>query len=469
MKTTNQKNKEKMPKNSPFYEVKKKDKTESLIWAVETNDLQEVKNLLAQGVDINVDYFKGNNLLLPAISCNDYDTELLQLLINHGLDVNHQNKCEKKTPLHVAAERNEDESHLKLVEIFLQNGAVVNARDEEGNTPLWYLVRKGNMKIVKLFLDFKADVNLKNNFGETLLFSAISWRNKNTEVIQLLIDLGLTVNWSRYSGRTLFDEAEYDQNNQKSMDDGRRALIGFPRETYVNSALIKLKIIKCLLKNGVNISKPDRKLNPIHSKNPYFELAIERNFTSAHEKSEIKSIFNFILDHTYFNSIHSIGILTIKKLPECTWKVILQFTAKLQSLEIPIDQLLLNTISKSKKYNNYYKECENELLQAKSTKLKNCWVTYYNLLIDNKKQLKNYAGNNDLITDFKTIDCVIKFPIYGPIINVRMNDGIERRKLFDKSLVVLSNCSPIFTPNHIITRGILDCNLKKKDLRKLCQ
>lgn len=50
-----------------------------------------------------------------------------------------------------------------------------------------------------------------------------------------------------------------------------------------------------------------------------------------------------------------------------------------------------------------------------------------------------------------------------------METGIRRRKLFDKSAVLLSDYVPIFNPTHIVIKDILDCILSKNDLSKLCQ
>lgn len=129
----------------------------------------------------------------------------------------------------------------------------------------------------------------------------------------------------------------------------------------------------------------------------------------------------------------------------------------------------LKKILQAKRYSNYYKQCQIELIQAKNTKLENSWISFYNLLVDDRKKLKNYAGNKHLIADFRRSDCVKKFPIYGESMNENVKRGIIRRELFDRSSIVLSKCLLIFNPNYLIIRDLLDCILSKKNLRKLCQ
>lgn len=162
------------------------------------------------------------------------------------------------------------------------------------------------------------------------------------------------------------------------------------------------------------------------------------------------------------NVINFIGYLD--HLPDLG-KVILQHLAVLRSLGIPVHSTQLKKISD----HNYYRRCQDELLLAKNTKFEYCWITVYNLLVDCKRKLKNYAGNNDLIKDLKKKDLESKFPIYGATMNDRMQKGIKRRGLFDKSCTILSFYLPIFNPTHLIIRDVRDCVIEKKDLIRFCE
>lgn len=132
---------------------------------------------------------------------------------------------------------------------------------------------------------------------------------------------------------------------------------------------------------------------------------------------------------------------------------------------ITVHSTFLNAVSQYK-HKEYLKKCSKELDSAKSKKLRHSWVTFWNLLVDDAKKLKNYAGNLDLVRDFKKSDCLKKFPIYGATILKNMEKGIETRRLYDKSAAILSNCCPVYSPTHLIIRDILDC-LNYKDYEKL--
>lgn len=86
-----------------------------------------------------------------------------------------------------------------------------------------------------------------------------------------------------------------------------------------------------------------------------------------------------------------------------------------------------------------------------------------------RRKLKNYAGNEAIVNDFKNSDCEDEFLIYGSAMRKNLEKGIKKRKLFDKSSVLLSYNLPIFRPNYLIVRDILDCMLSNKDLSKMCE
>lgn len=89
-------------------------------------------------------------------------------------------------------------------------------------------------------------------------------------------------------------------------------------------------------------------------------------------------------------------------------------------------------------------------------------------MVGSKRSLKNFAGNQDLIEDFKNNDCSKMFPIYSASMPKNIEKGIKRREVFDKSSVLLSINLPIFNPNHLIIRDVLDCITSTKDLIKFC-
>lgn len=72
--------------------------------------------------------------------------------------------------MHDTANHNENNSHYEVLKYLLENKADVNARDKCGQTPLFYLVRKGNFKVSALFLEHNTDIHALNKTSENILF-----------------------------------------------------------------------------------------------------------------------------------------------------------------------------------------------------------------------------------------------------------------------------------------------------------
>lgn len=331
------------------------------------------------------------------------------------------------TPLHFAAEYNRGDSHYSTIEILLKNGADVNAQVIGGKTPLHYLVRRASVKTIQLLLNFKPDLNIRDVDGKISLFDAIFY--KNVEAARILIDHGSDVNSVNLSnGETPLHEICYWKN---------------------------LKIIKFLVEMGADVDALD-----YNTRTPLMVL--------LDEYIKPEKILNFFLKYSDVNTLSS-NERYVSKLTEVAFdrKIILKHLAKLQALDMSLEPVILESVSKKEGLYDYFLQCTNELALAKTTKPKDMWVTYFNLLVDNKRKLKNYAGNKSLIKSFYKTNCLSKFPIYGDEMHKNVDEGIKRRELFDKSSIRLSDCWPIFNPNHLIIRDVLDC-VTKNDLSMLC-
>ena len=142
--------------------------------AVRRGDLNAVSSLLRKGADLNIINHEGKTALHLAIEkfhtqadkveeMKQSDIKIVELLAKR---VSGDPRAFPATLVHFVIIRGLND---ELLPELLLKGADVNARDNQGNTPLHHAVRKGDMKAIQSLLQAGADVNATNEKGETPL------------------------------------------------------------------------------------------------------------------------------------------------------------------------------------------------------------------------------------------------------------------------------------------------------------
>ena len=125
----------------------------------------------------------------------------VRLLINAGADVNYRDKSHGHTALILAAKN----QWLDQIQVLLEEGACMSARDFHGDTPVLAAVRTGNVKCIQLLLSselfVEAYVNVNDYEGNAPLSVAV--KNRAVECVQLLLEKGALVNSSQIKGKSL--------------------------------------------------------------------------------------------------------------------------------------------------------------------------------------------------------------------------------------------------------------------------
>ncbi|XP_035677360.1 death-associated protein kinase dapk-1-like [Branchiostoma floridae] len=153
--------------------------------AVQFGDVPTVKRGLEAGVDVNAKRDWGG---LPDqtslhVACEYGQTEVVELLIQHGSDVAAR-AWHQSTPLHLAAY----EDHTKTCEVLIRAKADVNAKNETQWTPLHRAAYCNHTRTCKVLIDAGAEVNARNQDQHTPLDRAAGWGH--TETCELLIREG---------------------------------------------------------------------------------------------------------------------------------------------------------------------------------------------------------------------------------------------------------------------------------------
>jgi ankyrin repeat protein len=157
--------------------------------AIGSGNVEGARQLIQQDPAIvDRDTLFGVPPLIEAADQGKY--EIVELLANNRANINaHTHARWGKTALHLAAQKSE----VKIVEFLLKHGADVNARDDDGFTPIIDGIR--SVEVIKLLLAYGADINAHGRGGANTAFSQVL-ENPGVAgpgVLQLLLDKGVDV------------------------------------------------------------------------------------------------------------------------------------------------------------------------------------------------------------------------------------------------------------------------------------
>jgi hypothetical protein len=176
------------------------------IWEIgDDNDLTEVKNLLAIGVDINV-VDKSANTTAVGEAVVSGKLELLQMFLNAGADANVRNNSGQ-----TALMRLDEDSSAEIVSALVYAGAKVNLKDEDGDSALLVAAALKKTEILKALLDAGAKVNTRNKEGKTALM--IAAEGGYVENVRALLEAGANVNQKDKDGATAL---KYAKENERA-------------------------------------------------------------------------------------------------------------------------------------------------------------------------------------------------------------------------------------------------------------
>jgi len=176
---------------------------------VEQGDTDTVAGWLQSGLDPNFEGDRGGTGLM--IAAWDGNIAMMSLFVKHGADINRINGFKEQALMHAAwtghlpavswlldrgASVDGDPyewsalhyaafaGHDLIAKFLIQKGADVNARSNNGATPLMMAAHEGRDSMVKMLLDAGADRNIKNGLGE----NALTWamRYEHTDIAKMV-------------------------------------------------------------------------------------------------------------------------------------------------------------------------------------------------------------------------------------------------------------------------------------------
>lgn len=170
-----------------------------LIHEVLKGDASALETAVAAGLP--VDYKDAAGSILFKLAQGGREKEIEKLLA-YGAAVNLKSTAKDYSPLHGAALG----ESVSCVELLIQHGAKIDEVDNQGRTPLFLAVLKGNLPIIDSLLRNGANVNFREN-KKGLPIIAVAVIRNDVQCLQRLLLASVDVNAATYDGKTALELA----------------------------------------------------------------------------------------------------------------------------------------------------------------------------------------------------------------------------------------------------------------------
>ncbi len=244
--------------------------------AVESDDIDKVRQLIANGYSVNKKDKDGITSL--HLAANNGYKDIAKLLIEKGARVNKTNNA-NIAPIHLAASN----GHVNIVNVLIKNGADVNIQDEDGKTPLCFAIEYGHTEVVVILK--KNGAGIKVDSDKKLIFfhsvnnntTSLHYAVKSGDIdkVRQLIANGYSVNKKDKDGRSpryiaienghmsIFELLVNNGDDANVTDNVHNALRRIPLHNAAEYGDIDK--VNELITNGVNVNIEDKaRTTPLH-------------------------------------------------------------------------------------------------------------------------------------------------------------------------------------------------------------
>lgn len=229
---------------------------------ISTTDVNRIKELIKNGVNINVQDQYGNTALIVA-SANGR-VNVVKELLKLGANPNIENK-DKTTPLSFSLENN----YLNIADLLLKSGANPNIQDYAKETPLKTAILSKNNKLIESLIKAGADPNIQDFHGNTSLMFAVQVNYYNPKLVNLLLKAGADPWIKNSEGNTAISIGKgyidirnqlepYTFNIERIPELLSRGISGYELLSEALDAN-RIDYVEGLILNGVNINETDNK------------------------------------------------------------------------------------------------------------------------------------------------------------------------------------------------------------------
>lgn len=176
------------------YEINERKRT-PLHEAAKDGNLDLVRKLVDDGIDVNCYDFQGTTPLYEAVAHNHED--IVHFLISKGANTNFRNFTCTLSPLHLAAAN----GNTNIIKMLLSGGANIDIIDYDGNTPLLIASFWHRREAVMLLVKMGADVESSHSFCRNRALHFAIGEN-DVKLVDFLIKSGANINAMNKDGET---------------------------------------------------------------------------------------------------------------------------------------------------------------------------------------------------------------------------------------------------------------------------
>jgi len=191
----------------------------ALNYAYADHSFKPADILIEKGADLNLRDKFGRTVLFQAIEMLGNPEYIEKMLIKRGAKVDVFDN-EGNSPIHLAIQKAaEDQRDVPKIKMLLANGADPNTKNNAGMGCLGVSALIGFPDLVDLFIEHGADVNMRDNNGNTpLILTAFIYGretgNRYLLIVESLVSKGADVNARNASGATALDMAKVNGKSE---------------------------------------------------------------------------------------------------------------------------------------------------------------------------------------------------------------------------------------------------------------
>ncbi len=154
-----------------------KNPTNKLIESIYCGQVRKIKQAISEGANVNHHDEDGFTPIMCAILEDKPIPDVIKLLVENGGNVYLNDNREKWTALHFAARA----GHVEIAKILLDAGALIDARDIFGNTPLMRAISafRNRDQMIRFLIQHGADRNASNDSGISPMSLIESMKDQN--------------------------------------------------------------------------------------------------------------------------------------------------------------------------------------------------------------------------------------------------------------------------------------------------